>query len=173
MTIQDAIQEYLTNANQAIDEQQIVKSGDQITVDYIGRLDDTQVFDTSIETIAQAAGTYTPQRNYNEGLSFHAGAGEMIPGFDEAVMGMKVGETKTVTIPPEKAYGERSEDLVIPVSLDQAGDVSGVKVGDTIFLNGQYPAKIAEINDQEVVFDMNSELAGKTLIFDITIKSIN
>ena len=106
MNVEAAIKDYLTQANQDIKADQVVASGATITVDYIGRLNDKEVFDTSVKSVAEAAGTYSPQRNYNEGLSFTVGAGQMIKGFDEAVVGMKVGETKTVHIPAEKAYGK-------------------------------------------------------------------
>ena len=173
MNAEAAIKDYLTQANQDIKSDQVVASGATITVDYIGRLNDKEVFDTSVKSVAEAAGTYSPQRNYNEGLSFTVGAGQMIKGFDEAVVGMKVGETKTVHIPAEKAYGKRDENLILRVPLEQAGDTSGAQVGMKVLVSGQYPATIAEITDKEIVFDMNHELAGKDLIFDITIKALN
>ena len=172
MNAEAAIKDYLAQANQDIKEDQIVASGDKIAVDYIGRLNEQEVFDTSVKTVAEAAGKYSPQRNYDEGLSFTVGAGQMIKGFDEAVVGMKVGETKTVHIPAEKAYGARRDDLIVRVPLKEAGDTSGAKVGMQVVLWGIYPATITEITDSEIVFDANPELAGKDLIFDITIKSI-
>ena len=129
MNVEAAIKDYLTQANQDIKADQVVASGATITVDYIGRLNDKEVFDTSVKSVAEAAGTYSPQRNYDEGLSFTVGAGQMIKGFDEAVVGMKVGETKTVHIPAEKAYGKRDENLILRVPLEQAGDTSGAQVG--------------------------------------------
>ena len=172
MNAEAAIKDYLAQANQDIKEDQIVASGDKIAVDYIGRLNGQEVFDTSVKTVAEAAGKYSPQRNYDEGLSFTVGAGQMIKGFDEAVVGMKVGETKTVHIPAEKAYGARRDDLIVRVPLKEVGDTSGAKVGMQVVLWGMYPATITEITDSEIVFDANPELAGKDLIFDITIKSI-
>lgn len=172
MNAEAAIKDYLAQANQDIKEDQIVASGDKIAVDYIGRLNEQEVFDTSVKTVAEAAGKYSPQRNYDEGLSFTVGAGQMIKGFDEAVVGMRVGETKTVHIPAEKAYGARRDDLIVRVPLKEAGDTSGAKVGMQVVLWGMYPATITEITDSEIVFDANPELAGKDLIFDITIKSI-
>lgn len=149
-----------------------VKAGDQIVVDYIGKHLNGVVFDTSIQSIAEKNGLYNPQRNYEEGLAFTVGAGQMIQGFDEAVLGMGVGETKTVEIPADKAYGERKEEMVIHVPLEEAGDISGAQVGMKILLGGRFPATITAITDTEIVFDANHELAGQTLVFDITIKSI-
>lgn len=124
MNAEAAIKDYLAQANKAVKENEIVASGDKITVDYIGRLNDQEVFDTSVKTVAEAAGKYSPQRNYDEGLSFTVGAGQMIKGFDEAVVGMKVGETKTIHIPAEKAYGAKRDDLIVRVPLNEAGDIS-------------------------------------------------
>ena len=134
MNAEAAIKDYLAQANKAVKENEIVASGDKITVDYIGRLNDQEVFDTSVKTVAEAAGKYSPQRNYDEGLSFTVGAGQMIKGFDEAVVGMKVGETKTIHIPAEKAYGAKRDDLIVRVPLNEAGDISGAKVGMQVVL---------------------------------------
>jgi peptidylprolyl isomerase len=81
-----------------------VKSGDTIFVDYVGRTVDGKVFDTSNESVAKQNDMYITNRTYRP-IKFTVGKGEMIPGFDEGVIGMKVGEMKTLTIPPEKGYG--------------------------------------------------------------------
>lgn len=81
-----------------------VKSGDRVSVDYTGTLQNGKVFDTSIESVAKQNDIYMPGRQYKP-LPFTVGKGEMIQGFDEGVIGMKVGETKILTIPPEKGYG--------------------------------------------------------------------
>ncbi|HCB51825.1 TPA: hypothetical protein DEP21_04645 [Patescibacteria group bacterium] len=77
-----------------------------MVVHYIGRLNDEEVFDTSVESVAKACGKYTAGRNYDEGLAFNVGAGQMIAGFDNGVEGMKIGQTKTISIPAAEAYGE-------------------------------------------------------------------
>ena len=133
MNTQQAIKDYLAAANADVQKEKVT-TGDKIIVDYIGRLNEQEVFDTSVKTVAEAAGKYSPQRNYDEGLSFTVGAGQMIKGFDEAVVGMKVGETKTVHIPAEKAYGARRDDLIVRVPLKEAGDTSGAKVGMQVVL---------------------------------------
>lgn len=150
-----------------------VKKGDLITVDYVGKLTDGTVFDTSIESIARESGKYMEQRDYTAGLSFTVGAGQMIAGFDAGVVGMQIGETKTVEIPADQAYGQKRDDMIVRVPLEQAGDTSGAVVGMKVVLSGMYPATITEITDTEIVFDANHELAGQDLIFDITIKSID
>jgi FKBP-type peptidyl-prolyl cis-trans isomerase 2 len=99
----------------------------------------------------------------------------MIQGFDEAVVGMKVGETKTVKIPPEKGYGAYRQDLVFKVSPDQFPGGTKPKVGE------QYQAgngaqvmtvKVIAVDDKEVTLDANHQLAGKNLNFDITMVEI-
>lgn len=88
-----------------------VKKGDMISVYYIGRLQDGKVFDTNIEKVAKENNLFTPGRNYTT-LQFTVGKGEVIKGFSDGVIGMKVGETKTLTISPEEAYGQINPQMV-------------------------------------------------------------
>lgn len=149
-----------------------VQKGNNVTVDYVGKLPDGTVFDTSKEDVAKEHGKYTTGRNYDEGLSFTVGAGQMIAGFDQGVEGMKVGETKTVTIKPEDAYGARSEQNLITITKDKIPEADKYKIGDKVMSAYGQAFTVYKINDKDIVFDANHELAGKTLIFDITIKSI-
>ncbi|MDR0650773.1 MAG: FKBP-type peptidyl-prolyl cis-trans isomerase [Candidatus Peribacteria bacterium] len=171
MTCPEAVQSYLSAANLEGIGESTVQSNDAIVVDYIGRLADGTVFDTSIESVAKACGIYTEGRDYNEGLPFTAGAGQMIPGFDAAVIGMKVGQTKTVDVPVAEAYGEYNPQFVISFSTEGI-DVSGFTEGVQI-MTQDGPATITKLTDKEITLDYNSALAGKDLIFDVTIKSIN
>lgn len=166
-----AIATYLEQAQTSTDGE-LVNKWNTITVDYVGRLDEQTVFDTSVEMIAQACDKYSPGRNYNEGLSFAVGAGQMIAGFDRAVEGMRVGETKTVTIPAKEAYGERSEQNIIKVPREQIPDSDGLKKGMTLMASNGQSFTVYAVNKKEITLDANHELAGKALIFDITIKSI-
>jgi FKBP-type peptidyl-prolyl cis-trans isomerase 2 len=172
MTCPEAIQTYLNNANLEGEGDATVQANDLIIVDYIGRLADGTVFDTSIESVATNCGTYTSGRNYNEGLKFTAGVEQMIPGFDAAVLGMKINQTKTVNIPVAEAYGEYRADRVINIPTDGM-DISGLSEGVQIMTPDGVPATISKITDKEITLDYNSPLAGKDLIFDITLKSIN
>jgi FKBP-type peptidyl-prolyl cis-trans isomerase 2 len=149
-----------------------VKAWNNITVDYIWRLEDGTVFDTSVESVAKACGKYTVGRNYEEWLTFNAQGGEMIKWFDNGVIGMKIWQTKTVQFWPEEWYGEYDENLLITISLEELWDITWLSEWDRVNLWG-YPVTVIKITDKEVIFDMNSELAGKNLIFDITLKSIN
>lgn len=170
MTAQ-AIKDYLANANKNIQKAKVA-SGDTITVDYIGRLDESNVFDTSVESVAKAAGKYNSARDYNSGLEFTVGAGQMIAGFDAGVVGMKLGETKTLKISADQAYGQKKDELIGKIPREQAGNLSGVTVGTQVMLGGYMPAVITEITDKDITVDANHELAGKDLIFDVTIKNI-
>jgi len=149
-----------------------VEKGNTVTVDYVGKLQDGTVFDTSIESIAKESGKYSTGRNYAEGLSFEVGAGQMIAGFDKGVEWMKIGETKTVEIPAKDAYGERDESKLITIPKTQIPEADQYQVGMQVMSQYGQAFKVYEIKKDEIVFDANHELAGKTLIFDITVKSV-
>ncbi len=137
------------------------KNADKVAVHYTGTLDDGSVFDSS------------------EGkapLEFVIGAGQMIPGFDKAVRGMKVGEVKTVKIPPEDAYGEYDEDLVIKIDRNTIPEYFQVKIGDKLPLQSNQGdsimAVVTNITEESIICDRNHQLAGKTLTFEIELVSI-
>lgn len=133
--------------------------GKKVKVHYTGTLDDGTKFDSS--------------HDRNEPLEFTCMAGMMIPGFDAAVKDMEIGETKTVHIPAKEAYGERREELVQKVPQDQIPNGDQLPVGQTIYMqspDGQvFPVFVAAIEEGIVTFDMNHELAGKDLNFEITL----
>lgn len=131
-----------------------VEKGDMVAVDYTGSLENGTIFDSSIGRAP---------------LEFQAGAGDMIKGFDDAVIGMKVNETKTVTIKPEDAYGSYDLNAVIEVTL--ASVPEWTKAGDTLYAAGR-PVKVLEIRNQTALIDTNHPLAGKTLIFEIKVVKI-
>ena len=166
------VQKYLDWADKEWQWEEI-KQWDNIVVDYIWRLEDWTVFDTSIKSIAEACGTYVEGRDYTQWLSFEAMWWQMVKWLDEWVIWMKVWQTKTVQFWPEKWYGEYDDSLIMNAPIGEVWDVSQFSEWDTVYLWMGYPAKIVKITDKEVTFDMNHELAGKDLIFDITVKSIN
>lgn len=96
----------------------------------------------------------------------------MIAGFDKGVEDMKVGETKTITIPAKEAYGERSEANMIKVPREQVPNVDQLEKGMKLMSSNGQTFTVYAIDSKEVTLDANHELAGKTLIFDITIKSV-
>jgi FKBP-type peptidyl-prolyl cis-trans isomerase 2 len=147
-----------------------VQDGDMVTVDYVGRLNETEIFDTSVEAIATACGKYQEGRDYEAGLEFLVGQGQMIAGFEAAVKTMKVGESKTVTLAPADAYGERSEENVVEMPKSELPEGEW-KVGDELptFFG---PMPITEVSTDAVKIDTNHPLAGETLLFDITVKGV-
>ena len=167
-----AIDEYLAWADKE-GQWEAIKEWDNIIVDYIGRLEDWTVFDTSIESIAKACGSYNEGRDYTAWLSFEVWAGQMIKGFDNGVIWMKLWQTKTVEFGPDEWYGQRNEDYVMSYTAEEVGDLSQFTEWQTVYLWIWAAAKIVKVTDKEVTLDLNHELAGKNLIFDITVKSIN
>jgi len=166
-----AIADYLAAANLEGTGTVAVANGHKVTVHYVGRLNDHEVFDTSVESVAKACGKYTSGRNYNEGLGFNVGAGQMIAGFDKGVVGMKVGQTKTITIPAKEAYGEWTAAALITVPRSQLPEGDYKKGVQLMSANGQ-TFTVYEVKEDSVVLDGNHELAGKDLIFDITVLSV-
>jgi len=143
----------------------VIKKGDKIKVDYTGMLEDGTVFDTSTHG------------DHSHPLEFEVGSGQLIKGFDDAVIGMKVGEEKEIKLQPDEAYGELRGELVHEVPRDQLPKEPEPKEGMTLVLNApngmKFPAKIVEVTKDHVKIDMNHPLAGKVLKFKIKIISIN
>lgn len=149
-----------------------VKEGDHVLVDYTGRLEDGTVFDTSVKDVAVEAGVYNPNRDYQP-LGFTVGAGQMIRGFDAGVVGMAVGEERTLTLPPEDAYGVHHEEMVQTVPVDElsAAGITPV-IGEKLTTSFGQVGAITDITNTSAVIDFNHGLAGKTLIFDVKLVSI-
>ena len=172
MDCQKIIEDYLNNSDKE-GKWEKIKVWDNIVVDYIWRLEDWTVFDTSIESIAKACGSYNEARDYTQWLSFEVWAWQMIKWFDNWVVGMKLWQTKTVQFWPDEWYGQRNEQYVMTYTADEVWDLSQFTEGQTVYLWIWAAAKITKVTDKEVTLDLNHELAGKDLIFDITVKSIN
>ena len=138
----------------------VVKKGDKIKVEYRGSFEDGEVFDAS--------------EKHGQPLEFEAGAGMVVPGFDAAVIGMDVGEEKSVTLKPAEAYGEPHPQAVQKVPKDKfpAEAEVGMMIGVPLPNGQQMPAKITSIDDKEVTIDMNHPMAGKTLVFKIKVVAI-
>ncbi len=139
------------------------KRGDTVHVHYRGTLDDGTEFDSS-------AGA--------EPISFTLGAGEVIPGFEEAVEGMSAGDKKTQHITAENAYGERRDELVFTVSKDQMPEGGeDIEVGDMLrvgFPDGSSAAvQVAGVDNNSVTLDANHPLAGKNLTFELELVKID
>lgn len=135
-----------------------IQSGDTIAVDYTGKLESGDVFDSS---------------EGKQPLTFTVGKGMLIKGFDQAVVGMKKGESKTVTIPSEMGYGPRDEGAMVDIPRAQFPEEMELKKGLNLRLQdpsgNPVSATVANVSDESVTMDTNHFLAGKTLVFDITI----
>ena len=141
---------------------QQVKNGDTVKVHYHGKLTDGTTFDSS---------------EGREPLEFEVGAGLMIPGFDSGVVGMSVGEKKTISIPAEEAYGPVQDEMLMEFPIDRFPPDMKPEVGMALNMSngsGQnFPVVIADVKDDVVVLDANHPLAGKDLVFDVEIMEIS
>jgi len=135
-----------------------IQSGDTISVHYTGKVENGEVFDTSVG---------------RRPLTFAVGCGQIIRGFDEAVIGMTAGEKKTVTISPEMGYGPRRMELIVDIPKNTVPEDMELEKGMMIELidpqGNKIPAEVFEILDEVIKMDLNHFLAGKTLVFDIEI----
>ena len=138
-----------------------VKPGDTVLIHYTGTLENGTVFDSS-------AG--------REPLQFTVGAGRVIQGFDEGVVGMQVGEERTLHIPADQAYGQHREDLVFTFGPDEIDNADVPAVGDQVGItlqNGQIlSATVVSVSADGIVVDANHHLAGEDLTFDIRLVDI-
>lgn len=148
-----------------------VEKGNFVVFNYVGKFEDGEIFDTSYEDIAKRAGIYVEDRKYGP-IGANVGVGELIPGLDEALIGMEVGEKKTVTIPPELGYGMPREDLIINVPRSDFENAGIEPVKDMYVMTDSGIAKIADVGEENVTLDFNHPLAGKTLIFEIEIVDV-
>ena len=135
------------------------KEGDTVKIHYKGTFEDGEVFDTS---------------EGKDPLQFKLGEHQVVPGFENAVIGMAKGEKKSVTLKPKDAYGEPQEQLVQEVPLEHVKQ-AGIEPKEGMVLGIQHPqmpgrqltAKVVEVKKDVVKLDLNHPLAGKTLKFDI------
>ena len=151
-----------TGKGNVINDPSVIKSGDIVQLDYIMKLDDGTVLFSTKETGAP--------------VELTLGTGSMLPAFEQAVVGMREGEKKTIKITSDKAYGPHKGDLVFDIPRSQIPDDQDPVVG--MQLQRQKPdgtievATIIAISDDTVTVDTNNELAGKDLIFEIEILNI-
>lgn len=140
---------------------QEVKAGDTVKVHYHGRLTDGTTFDSS---------------EGRSPLEFEVGSGMVIKGFDEGVMGMTVGQKKTIEIPVDDAYGPRDPEAIIEFPIDRFPAGMQPEVGMQLAMNNgqgqQIPVVIVEVKPDVVVLDANHSLAGQDLIFDLELVDI-
>ena len=136
----------------------MIENGSKVKVHYTGKLEDNNVFDSSVE---------------REPLEFTVGQGQLIPGFEQGVMGLTTGDKKTIEIEPEQAYGPVREDLINEVPKENLPE--GVEVGHMLQAQteqGPINVKVIELNETTGKVDANHPLAGKKLIFDLEVVEV-
>ena len=136
-------------------------TGDTVRVHYTGTLEDGSVFDTS---------------SGREPLEFTVGSGQVIPGFEGAVDGMSPGESETVVIPAEQAYGPHREEMMLEVDRAQVPPELDPKVGERLEIKQQdgrsVPVTVTAVTEGQIILDGNHPLAGKALTFEIDLVEI-
>jgi peptidylprolyl isomerase len=138
------------------------QEGDTVTVSYEGVLDDGSPFDSSTE---------------EDPLTFILGESEVLPGFERAVIGMEIGQSKTISVPPEDAYGLRLDRLVEDVAIDDLPKGLDLTVGNNLEVTSEegtvFNLLIVERKMDRVILDANHPLAGSTLSFSIELLEID
>ena len=147
---------FARNITAAASSADVVETGDYVEVHYVGQLDDGSTFDASRER-------GTP-------LGFFPGEGRVVPGFEQLVMGMSVGEQRKDKIEPSAAYGEWLSDMTAKVPIAQAPE--GLKPGVMVQLQNGMQARVADMDDEHITIDANHPLAGKALTFDVELMKL-
>ncbi|MBN1941489.1 MAG: peptidylprolyl isomerase [Candidatus Diapherotrites archaeon] len=146
------------NGGGNVDKSQLIESGDNVEVEYKGTFESGEEFDSSARI--------------GQPLAFTAGSGQMIKGFDEAVIGMRLNQEKTVTLSPDKAYGYSDPQLIVEINSDNIPDFDKLTVGMTVHSPEAGAGVVKEIKANSALIDFNSPLAGKTLVFWIKVVKI-
>jgi FKBP-type peptidyl-prolyl cis-trans isomerase 2 len=138
----------------------MIKNGSKVKAHYTGKLTNEQVFDSSL-------------MEGREPLEFVIGQGQLIQGFESGIMGLNVGDKKTIEVNPDEAYGQYRDDMVMTVPISNTPQ--GVQEGQTLQanINGEMVSfMVKEVNENEVTVDANHPLAGQKLIFEIEILEV-
>ena len=136
----------------------MIENGSKVKVHYTGKLEDDNIFDSSTG---------------REPLEFTVGSGQLIPGFEQGVMGLNTGDKKTIELEPDQAYGQVREDLVNEVPRENLPE--GVQVGQELQAQteqGPVRVRVVELNETMGKVDANHPLAGKKLIFDLEVVEV-
>jgi peptidylprolyl isomerase len=138
-----------------------VELGDTVKINFTGRLDDGSVFDTSVD---------------HDPLELRIGHKKIVPGFEDAIVGMKPGDSKTVDIPADKAFGKHQEELVEKIDRNTFPSDLAPKVGQRLKasrIGGQATmVTVTDFDESSVTIDANHSLAGQDLTFDIELLEI-
>ena len=145
-----------------------------MSIDYIGWFDNGTIFDTSIASIAKQNGIYENSRSYGP-IYFVVGDAQVIPGLENATIGMTVGESRDITIQPADAYGDYDPSYIQPVNMSDLTEANIIPyVGETLqTMFGTVKVVSISADNKQVYIDFNHPLAGKVLHFRITLMGIN
>ena len=136
----------------------MIEKGSKVKVHYTGKFEDNNIFDTSKD---------------KEPLEFTVGEGQLIPGFEQGVVGLNSGDKKTVELEPEQAYGPVRDELINEVAMEKLPE--GVKQGQMLQAQteqGAMNVMVTEVKEKTATVDANHPLAGKKLIFDLEVMEI-
>ena len=137
------------------------QNGNLVQIHYTGTLDNSETFDSSVG---------------REPLEFTLGSGQVIAGFDTAVLGMQIGEKKTVRIPADEAYGEYDDELIIQVNRNELPEMNyevGMELAMQQASGRSVPVIVLDMSDDWVAFDANHPLAGEALTFELELVAIS
>ncbi len=157
------------------------KSGDRVSFDYTGTLEDGTIFDSTLETDCEdeceSGSCSTEGCECNSGpMELTIGSEDFFPQIESALIGMAPGDTATVTVPAEEAFGEYDEERVFSVSRSELPEDMKPEVGDELILTGddeeELGVTVVEVSDESITFDANHPLAGEDLTFEITLREI-
>ena len=141
-----------------------IQNGSKVKIEYEGKLEDGQVFDTS------------KHGDHHHPLEFTVGEKKVIPGFEKGLMGLENGAEKEIVLEPNEAYGERNEMMVQKIPKDKIPEDIKPEKGMVLALKSpdgrQIPVPVVDVSDSEVTLDMNHPLAGKKLIFNIKVVDV-
>ena len=136
------------------------KNGDTVKIHLTGRLENGEVF----------------SKPEDKPFEFTLGSGELIPGFEKGIVGMEVGQTKTIAVPPEEAYGPRNEELMVDVKKTTLPENITPVIGQQLQIRRRsgdlLKATIAGVDEDTVTLDANHPFAGKTLLFEVKLVEI-
>ena len=135
----------------------VVQNGDNVSVYYTGKFSNGTVFDSNV-------GRQT--------LNFTVGSGQLIKGFDNAVVGMSINQTKNITLTPSEAYGSINQSLIITVPKADFGNNSNVSIGMVVTTSSGARGLVTKLNTTNAIINFNNPLAGQTLLFQIRVVSI-
>ncbi len=154
-----------------------IETGDSVTIEYTGRLDDETVFDTSRRSVAEETGLAEaePDREYAP-LTVTLGDEQVIEGLEDGLIGLEAGETDTLTIPPEKAYGEHTDENIQEFETADLREMLGGQTpeeGSYLEARNGSQGEVVHVDEEVVRVDFNPPLAGETLTFEVEVIDVD